>query len=220
MIERSATKDADYYGYALIGIGGHDNPDYAGAGGFRLEFPADGVVNAANPTPCSADDSQDQPFIAAIFELIAQSGNMDSTQTYLQGFSQNSMFAAYIAVCFADRVAGVWQGGSGLARTGFLPITPGLQAQVSLSNSLAGSKTFCEECSFWPIWPRTCEHKIVDCVFSYEDDAIGCGSDKLMYDALIEEGNDARLLSFPGGSHTNPKKFVDCWVFGNCGCVF
>ena len=36
-------------------------------------------------------------------------------------------FAAYISVCFASRVAGVWQGGSGLARTGLAPVVPGKQ---------------------------------------------------------------------------------------------
>ena len=39
-------------------------------------------------------------------------------------------FAAYISVCFASRVAGVWQGGSGLARTGLAPVVPGKQVGV------------------------------------------------------------------------------------------
>jgi hypothetical protein len=44
------------------------------------------------------------------------------------------MFAAYASVCFADRVAGLWQGGSGLAKTFYLPLVPGLQGQCSASD--------------------------------------------------------------------------------------
>ena len=40
------------------------------------------------------------------------------------------MFAIYVATCFADKVAGTWQGGSGMAKTGFTPITPGFQVGV------------------------------------------------------------------------------------------
>jgi len=84
-------------------------------------------------------------------------------KVYTKGFSQNSMFAVYTAVCFADKVAGVWQGGSGLAKTAFSPIVPGAQAQCTLSNALADGGTsqcckqhFCTECKF-----GHCTHKHV-----------------------------------------------------------
>ena len=41
-------------------------------------------------------------------------------------------YSAYISVCFASRVAGVWQGGSGLARTGLSPVVPGKQVRQTL----------------------------------------------------------------------------------------
>ena len=47
-------------GYAVIGIGSTDKD---GAGGFGLEFPNNGVINHANPTPCAHEDSRDHAYI-------------------------------------------------------------------------------------------------------------------------------------------------------------
>jgi len=40
---------------------------------------------------------------------------------------------------------------------------------------------------------------------AYTDDAVGCGTEYYMYNAMVAEGNDARMLSFPGGSHKEPE---------------
>lgn len=40
---------------------------------------------------------------------------------------------------------------------------------------------------------------------AYTDDGIACGTDFYGYNAMISEGHDARLLSFPGGKHKNPE---------------
>merc|ERR550525_1607728 len=56
---------------------------------------------------------------------------------------------------------------------------------------------FCKECQYWPLWPKTCKNKIFDCIFAYTDDSIACGGDWHAYQAMVQEGNDARLLSFP-----------------------
>ena len=113
-----------------------------GVGGFGLDFPADGVVNHLNPTPCQESDSVDYNYIKGVFEFIASHDSLDESKVYLEGFSQSSMYAAYISVCFADRVAGVWQGGSGLALTFHAPVVPGNSAQCSLSDYFE----FGEEC--------------------------------------------------------------------------
>ena len=107
------------------------------------------------------------------------------TQVYTSGFSQESMFAGYTAICFPDKVAGVWQGGSGLAKTGFTPVVPGRQAQCSRSEMAAKGgdcckkeDSFCKTCQYWPAWPRTHpKGKIIDCLMAYTHDPVGCGSD-------------------------------------------
>jgi hypothetical protein len=49
---------------------------------------------------------------------------------------------------------------------------------------------------------------------AYTDDYL-CGSDWYMYEAMVREGNDARLLSFPGGGHKNPQ---NAWAW-KAGCL-
>ena len=82
-------------------------------------FGNDGLVNDDNPMPCSDSDGKDMPYLRTIFNFIDANPSMfDNTKIYAQGFSQNSMFSAYIGFCFNDRVSGIWQGGSGMALTG------------------------------------------------------------------------------------------------------
>ena len=70
--------------------------------------------------PCSDMDGKDMPYLRTIFNFIDANPSMfDNTKIYAQGFSQNSMFSAYIGFCFNDRVSGIWQGGSGMALTGY-----------------------------------------------------------------------------------------------------
>ena len=62
-----------------------------GAEGFGLEFPNDGIVNDTNPTPCSAKDSRDHPYIEAAFNFIEDHHELDSQKVFTEGFAQNSM---------------------------------------------------------------------------------------------------------------------------------
>ena len=224
---------AKYYKFTLIQMTSSMND---GAGGFSLQFGNDGVANDNYPTPCADNDSRDIVYLTTIFDWISaqeQLKKLDSTKVFTKGFSQNSMFAVYTAVCFADKVAGVWQGGSGLAKTAFSPIVPGAQAQCTLSHALADGGTsqcckqhFCTECKYWPLYPQTCastkpERKIVDCLMTYTNDRISCGSDMYMYEAMVREGNDARMLSFApstgvDGGHSNPQN-AWAWVAGCLG---
>lgn len=219
-------KAAEYYGFAAMSIGATGQGD--GAGGFGLEFPNGGVANPSVYKSCGAEDSREWAYIETVLDFIKNDPSLDESKVYLEGFSQNSMFAAYIAVCWADRIAGLWQGGSGLAKTFHTPIVPGKQAQCSfdaydMNGNTCCETDFCNECTWWPLYPRTCEHKLVDCIAAYTNDNIACGSDWYMYEAMVAEGNDARLLSFPvpeggGGGHQNPQNQY-AWMTGCLGIV-
>jgi len=217
------------YGFATLSLG--STGPFDGGGNFGLEFPANGVINPDNPAPCSSSDSREYAFIEGVLDWIESVDDLDQSKVYVYGFSQSSMFAAYVAVCFHDRIAGLWQGGSGLALTSHIPLTPGLQGQCSKSASdtygkECCDKEFCNECAYWPIYPRTCGNKdtavIVDCIAMYTNDFL-CGTDYYMANALVEEGHDARLLSFSpsdevNGGHKSPNNLHD-WMVGCLGIV-
>ncbi len=81
---------------------------------------------------------------------------------------------------------------------------------------------FCNDCTVWPIFPKTCENKLIDCIAAYTNDNIACGSDFYAYEAMVEEGNDARMLSFAHtdtlGGHRNPEN-QNSWIVGCLGIV-
>jgi len=216
------------YGFAVFGVG--STGPFAGDGGFGLEFPANGIINPKNPTPCSASDSKDYVYLKGILDFIdGMSDKLDNTKVFVEGFSQSSMYAAYFTVCFADRIAGMWQGGSALAKTYYTPVTPGFQGQCSNSDytqygSDCCEEHFCKDCTWWPIYPRTCQNKIISCIGTYINDDIACGGDYYQYEAMTTEGNDARMLSFApntggsNGGHDFPENGFD-WVVGCLGIV-
>merc|ERR1739848_12113 len=87
------------FGFARIGL---STPDGA------WTFGNDGVVNDEYPMPCSEEDSKDIPYVQAVFDFIESNpGQFDASKIYAQGFSQNSMFSAYIGFCFNQKVLGV-----------------------------------------------------------------------------------------------------------------
>merc|ERR1712051_585491 len=227
----SGNAAAKRYGFARIGL---STPD-----GFWT-FGNDGLVNDDNPMPCSDWDGKDMPYLRTIFNFIDANPSMfDNTKIYAQGFSQNSMFSAYIGFCFNDRVSGIWQGGSGMALTGVRPYLPGCQGQVTASDFLTCNNcnqcintNFCNECQYWPIYPcYSPVRPMVDCVAEYVNDGISVNQPNpdvessaiYMYDRLVTEGHDARLLRFSPsadgtipGSHQNPKNY-NFWQVGCLG---
>ena len=71
----------------------------------------DTVINDEHPMPCSDEDSKDIAYIRTIFNYLeSRPESFDMTRVYAAGFSQNSMFSAYIGYCFPDNVVGVYQG--------------------------------------------------------------------------------------------------------------
>jgi len=226
--ESEITGYAQDYGFAVFGIG--STGPFNGAGGFGLEFPANGIINPNNPTPCSASDSKDYVYLKGILDFIdGMSDQLDNTKVFVEGFSQSSMYAAYFGVCFADRIAGMWQGGSAMAKTYYTPVTPGFQGQCSNTDydqygEDCCEEHFCKDCTWWPIYPRTCQNKIISCIGTYTNDDIACGGDYYQYEAMTTEGNDARMLSFAPntggteGGHEEPANGYD-WVVGCLGIV-
>ena len=67
-------------------------------------FGNDNIVNDNKPMPCADEDSKDIAYVRKIMEWInSQPEKFDATRVYSAGFSQNSMFSAYIAFCFNDQ---------------------------------------------------------------------------------------------------------------------
>ena len=65
------------------------------------------------------------------------------------------------------------------------------------------STNFCTTCQYWPIYPcYSTKRPMVDCVAAYDNDKIAVSDpDTLntainMYETLMNEGHDARLLRF------------------------
>merc|ERR1739844_439783 len=224
-------KAAARYGFARIGVSTPDG---------HWTFGNDNIVNDLKPMPCADEDSKDIAYMRKIMKFVEEnSEQFDATKVYAEGFSQNSMFSAYIAFCFPNNVLGVWQGGSGMAITGEPPNLPGCQGQVSASdfanncqncNACKASHP-CTECQYWPIYPCYSSNRpMVNCLSEYTNDWIS--NDKAtglystatnMYEKMLDEGHDARLLRFSPstdetikGGHQDPRN-LNYWQVGCLG---
>ena len=127
-----------------------------------------------------------------------------------------------------------------MAITGEPPNLPGCQGQVTASdfaNVCTNCRTCiqthpCTECQYWPIYPCYSQTKpMVDCLAEYTNDFISVGKEDPdaystatnMYERMVTEGHDARLLRFsppsdgtiPGG-HQDPKN-KHYWIAGCLG---
>ena len=97
-------------------------------------FGNDQVVNDANPMPCQDDKSKDIAYIRKIMAWIkSRNDQFDASRVYSAGFSQNSMFSAYIGFCFNEQFKGIWQGGSGMTLKGQPPYVPNCGGQLAAS---------------------------------------------------------------------------------------
>ena len=82
------------------------------------DFPNNNEINETNfGTQCDDAASKDVGYLKSVFTVVDQmiaDGHVDADKVFVQGFSQNSMFSIFMATCFPNRIAGIWQGGSGL----------------------------------------------------------------------------------------------------------
>merc|ERR1711992_431807 len=224
-------KAAARYGYARIGVSTPDG---------HWTFGNNNIVNDLKPMPCADEDSKDIAYMRKIMDFIAANPQQfDANRVYTEGFSQNSMFSAYIAFCFPDNVLGVWQGGSGMAITGEPPNLPGCQGQVTASDFANNCQNCnacieshpCTECQYWPIHPCYSSNRpMVNCLPEYTNDYIS--NDKQtgtystatnMYEKMLDEGHDGRLLRFSPsedgtikGGHQDPRN-TNIWQVGCLG---
>lgn len=227
-------KAATRYGFARLAI---SSP----TGGWK--FSDTGIINDTYPMePCSTEN-RDIKYVKKVLEFItANDDKFDTSKIWIHGFSQNSVFSAMIGYCFSDYFTGIWQGGSGMAKTGLEPYPPGCSGQVSRAdwkvckeNNIPCSKCIekypCTDCQYWPIYPCYSPKKpMVECLAAYDNDYIATSKTDLsqsgvlhMYNALKDEGHDARLLRFAKsedgtitGGHKDPKN-VGYWVIGCLG---
>ena len=199
---------AERYGYATIGL---SSP----AG--HWDFGNNNIVNDKAPMPCSNEDSDDIIYLKYVFNFIEKDNLLNHNKLYTEGFSQNSMFAAYTAFCFQNysksTILGVWQGGSGMGVNGMKPYLPGMQAQCSEDSFVQYKQQCiqqqpCTECKYWPIYP--CYHQpkpMIDCVMEYTNDQVSTDQTDLskssaiyMHDKLILESHAGNLLRFSPSS--------------------
>ena len=220
------SQTASRYGYVRVCAGmGRSR----GAGGWQ--FGNDAVMNTADPLPCSAEASpREIPYLTAILDTLSLEPAVDADSVWTEGFSLNSMFAAYSAFCFQTRIRGVWQGGSGLKITGATPMLPNREGDCRRSawDELGSSCTTvdpCLECESFPAVPILqpgASRGLRDCIMIYEGDTGFIQTSQAMYDALAakpaEEDWEAVLLEFPGGGHSSPLQSTD-WIIGCLGIV-
>ena len=195
------------YGFRRIGI---STPDE------NWQFLNDNVINDANPMPCSeADSPKDIPYLKTIFKYIESNPDQfDWSKVYAHGGSQNSVWSSVIGNCFQTR--GVWLGASGLSVKGQELYPPSCTPHVkkSVLNQCKAEKTNCEqcaqkypceECQYWPIYPcYTPKRPMINCLQDYyndfytnsKEDPENVSSINNMYEAMMREGHDVRLLRF------------------------
>merc|ERR1712136_288248 len=224
-----ANTAAGRYGFARVGVSSPDG---------EWTFGNNGIVNDQNPMPCDDSDSKDFKYVKTIFAFLESNpSQFDSNRVYAEGFSQNSMFSAYLSFCMNDKVVGIWQGGSGMGLTGLPPTLPGAQAQCTASSFKqygmdCVTKDPCTDCEYWPIYPcYQSQGPMIDCVVEYSNDPVSTDqttgnpdqtTGKYMYNALVDEGHAVRYMPFSPsadgtikGGHANPQNTAHwqagCW---------
>ena len=106
-----------------------------------------GIVNDDIPMPCNDEDNVDIPYLKKIFEFIEDKPKQfDASRKWAEGFSQNSVFSAYLSFCFSDKILGFTQAGGGLAFTGQKPYFPNCEGQVTYSSWTNENCHSCSQC--------------------------------------------------------------------------
>jgi len=201
-------------------------------------FGNDNVANDQVPMSCSDKDSKDLAYVRKVIEFIDSNPTMfNNEKIYIQGHSQNSMFASYIGYCLNERIVGIWSGASGLLLPKVDPPTPGCQGHTKMSDyktCVIKDKIGCEqcineghgckECKYWPIYPcYSNKRPQVHCLSEYGNDPVAPPNAAHMYDAATAEGHDPRQLTFSppedgsiAGGHQPPRN-VAYWTVGCLG---
>ena len=113
--------------YSANGLGHPRTAEEARQYGFRLmdlthpdgarDFPLDNRINESNyASQCDTDASTDIGYLQTVFKVVDQlgaDGVIDPSKVYATGLAKIQCFL-FMATCFPDKIAAIWQGGSGL----------------------------------------------------------------------------------------------------------
>lgn len=233
----SGNKAAARYGFVRIAI---SSPRSAWV------FGNDNAISDQNPLPCRDEDSQDIAYVRIILDWVKSNPKLNEKKMYAWGHSQNSVFSSYVAYCFPDNFAGVYQSGAALTVKGTLPVGPACQTYVKSSDysqcrneglkkkdcSKCAERYPCDQCQYWPIYPcYNAKRPMINCITGYNDDPYmydtknpeEVGNGWKMYNAANNEGHEGRMFEFTtpsDGSFTgghNTVKNTDYWRVGCLG---
>ena len=168
------------------------------------------------------------PYLAAILDVLAAEESIDERRVFTSGFSLNSMFAAYASFCFQGRIAGLWQGGSGVKLSREPPLMPEREGDCRKSDFVAlgtscVAEAPCTDCEYFPVDPILAGGEPVNalrvCTASYEDDFL-VATTRDMYATLSSRGqHEVAMLEFPAGrGHSTPLQ-LSAWIVGCLGIV-
>lgn len=110
-------------------------------------------VGENNLQACSETDNADAVYVKGLLDTLDASEAYDSKRIYFMGFSQGAGFTAWAATCFADRIRGAVQAGTGLKVAGDGYNVPG-----------GACETECSGCKFFPIQPGSEENRLTNAV--------------------------------------------------------
>ena len=184
------------------------------------DFPNNNEINETNfGTQCDDAASKDVGYLKSVFTVVDQmiaDGHVDADKVFVQGFSQNSMFSIFMATCFPNRIAGIWQGGSGLYSQADgsrpLPKCEGACTSDSFDEHEQACIDVqpCETCKFFPVFPEKTGQAIRSCIMMYEDDRSAHSTAVPGYKILKDQGHEPQLSIFGAdrenriGGHSAP----------------
>ena len=188
---------ANLYGYHYLDL---TSPD----GGWA--FPLNNEVNDSNyHRQCEDAATKDIGYLKGVFKIVDQmiaDGLVDPDKVFVSGFSQNSVFAIFIGTCFPDRIAGVWQVGSGIysqndgARA--LPKCEGACTASAFIEHGAECRDIepCETCQYFPVFPERTGDPLKTCIAMYDDDGAAHSTAVPAYRLLKAQGHVPTLMIF------------------------
>ena len=148
------------------------------------------MLNDEVPMRCSDSDTMHIPYLRTVFEFIESNpSRFDASKIYVEGFSQNANFAAFVGFCFPKKVTGIWQGGSGMLSLDTPRWGP------------AGKGYWDEMFKYRPIYPCYTEDRpMIGCLAEYTNDGISTrgkfSAMEYAFEMYGKEGHDARLMRF------------------------
>ncbi|MEE2788285.1 MAG: hypothetical protein VX589_13160, partial [Myxococcota bacterium] len=210
-LEFPDTEMAQLYGFHYLDL---TSPD----GGWA--FPLNNEVNDGNyHRQCDDTATKDVGYLKGAFKVVDQmiaDGLVDPDRVFVSGFSQNSVFAIFVGTCFPDRIAGVWQGASGIysrddgARA--LPKCEGACTASAFIEHGAECREIepCNDCQYFPVFPEQTGAPIKACIAMYDNDGAAHSTAVPAYRLLKSQGHNPTLMIFGSdpsirlGGHDGP----------------